>query len=201
VERLALHHCLDAPLGDGAGTLFVARTYPLNGESFVFVAPVTALAGLRARILASGDVALGAESDYERLRIEAGMAGPGHELTEDYIPLEAGLWDAVSFTKGCYIGQEIIARMESRNRLAKTLVRLDLAGVVPPGARISADHSRVGTLTSVVALPDGTAIGLGFVKPDRADTGTRLSVALSEAPDSDQITAEVVAAPLLQARH
>jgi len=55
------------------------------------------------------------------LRIEQGYGAFGRELSQEYIPLETGLLDAVSFTKGCYVGQEIIARMESRGRLAKVL--------------------------------------------------------------------------------
>jgi len=56
---------------------------------------------------------------------------------------------AVSFTKGCYIGQEIIARMDSRHRLAKTLVCLRLSAVVPIGSELYDDEVRVGTLTSI----------------------------------------------------
>ena len=60
---------------------------------------------------------------YNVLRIRAGRPGVGHELSTDYIPLELGLWDEVSFTKGCYTGQEIIARMESRGGWRKRLSR------------------------------------------------------------------------------
>ena len=56
--------------------------------------------------------------------MEAGLPEFGHELGDEYIPLEANLWNDVSFKKGCYTGQEIIARMESRQKLAKRLVGL-----------------------------------------------------------------------------
>ena len=63
---------------------------------------------------------------FEAMRVEAGMPRFPNELNEDYIPLEAGVWEAVSFRKGCYVGQEIIARMESRGQLARRLVRLSV---------------------------------------------------------------------------
>src|SRR6185295_4976010 len=87
---------------------------------------------------------------YNRLRIRAGRPGVGHELTQDYIPLELGLWDEVSFTKGCYTGQEIIARMESRGRLAKTIITVNLSAAVDAPAKLVADGHEVGMLTSSV---------------------------------------------------
>ncbi len=99
------------------------------------------------------------------------------ELNEQYIPLEAGLWDDVSFTKGCYTGQEIIARLESRGRLAKTLVGVALSGPVAPGSVWEAEGRPQGELTSATALPDGRWIGLGFVRPDLAAPGRVLTMA------------------------
>ncbi len=89
----------------------------------------------------------------------------GREILDDTIPLEADLWDAVSFSKGCYIGQEIIARLESRGRMAKQLtgVRLDTQAA-PPLDLLQAGH-RVGRLTSVGHSPDLGWIGLALVKP------------------------------------
>ena len=75
-------------------------------------------------------------------------------MTESYIPLEANLWAAVSFTKGCYIGQEIIARMESRGKLARRLVGLRLDAPVEVGAEVQGQAGAVGTVTSAGVLPD-----------------------------------------------
>ena len=125
------------------------------------------------------------------------MPESAHELTEDYIPLEAGLWDSVSFSKGCYIGQEIIARMESRNKLAKTLVVLHFD---QPGAPLelglsvtNASHESVGTLTSIAPTTEGSITALAFVKPDYAEPDTQLHAAGNPA--------RVVSAPLIRARH
>ncbi|MCS7061414.1 MAG: hypothetical protein RMN25_09645, partial [Anaerolineae bacterium] len=127
--------------------------------------------------------------EYEALRIAAGYPAYPAEINEQYIPLEAGLWDAISFDKGCYIGQEIIARMESRGRLAKRLVRLRWAGHddMPPqaGDRLLHDGQEVGVLTSV--SPTGR-FALGYVQTAYAQEGMQLGVARPPA----QLTAQIV---------
>ncbi|HYO88960.1 MAG TPA: hypothetical protein VER79_09945, partial [Candidatus Limnocylindrales bacterium] len=95
----------------------------------------------------------------------------------DYIPLEVGLWDEVSFSKGCYTGQEIIARMESRHKLAKTIVQITLDQPINAPAPLRLDGREVGTLTSAVAAPDGTHYGIGVVKVAAAVPGSALTVA------------------------
>lgn len=88
------------------------------------------------------------DSTFDARRIAAGAPRFPNELNDSYIPLEAGLWDAVSFKKGCYIGQEIIARMESRNQIAKRLARLDvLEGVAQPGDALTAVDAAEGAAT------------------------------------------------------
>ena len=57
------------------------------------------------------------DAAYDYLRIAAGHPRFGHEIRLKFIPLEANMWDDISFNKGCYTGQEIIARMESRNKV------------------------------------------------------------------------------------
>ncbi len=113
--------------------------------------------------LAAGGLTPAGEGTFDYLRIESGQPRFGHELTLDYIPLEAGLWSDVSFNKGCYTGQEIIARMESRGRLAKRLVRLQSASLLEMGANLTADGKQAGTITSVSDGPRGP-LALGYVK-------------------------------------
>ena len=91
---------------------------------------------------------------YERLRIESGVPAMGHELTEATIPVEAGQWliDAsVSFTKGCYTGQELVARIDSRGGNAPRPVRgLRLSAAAAVGAPITnTDGAALGVITSV----------------------------------------------------
>lgn len=108
---------------------------------------------------------------YNVLRIRAGRPGVGRELSTDHIPLEAGLWDEVSFSKGCYTGQEIIARMESRSRLAKMMVKLQLTQMIEAPVKLFAQGKDVGTLTSSVVTPNGEILGIGFVKVALANVG------------------------------
>lgn len=159
-----LHHFLEFTVG--SGTALIARTFPIAGAGYTLIAPSAERDALLDRL---GGLEFSDEATYQRLRIAAGIPASGHELTEDYIPLEAGLWDAVSFAKGCYIGQEIIARMESRNKLAKTLVRLRLTELTAVGTPILAEGKTVGSLTSSADDDEGGAVGLGYVRVDALD--------------------------------
>lgn len=142
--------------------------------------------------LIARDVPFANTATYDSLRIAAGQPVAGHELTEDYIPLEVGLWDAVSFNKGCYIGQEIIARMESRGKLARMMVQVQLADVVPSGTPlITADGAPAGTLTSMAVTPDGV-IGLAVVKSAYANSGEILQ-AVPESSPTVAVTIQQVA--------
>ena len=101
---------------------------------------------------------------YERRRIEAGVPALGHELTDATIPVEAGQWlvDAsVSFTKGCFTGQELVARIDSRGGNAPRPIRgLRIDGIAAPGDEVVANGKVVGTLTSAAAAVDGTTVAL-----------------------------------------
>lgn len=110
---------------------------------------------------------------YNTLRIRAGIPAMV-ELSAEYIPLEVGLWNEVSFKKGCYTGQEIIARMESRERLAKTLVRIDMETYCEAPADLLVGGRVVGTLTSSVQAPGGALFGMGVIKTDFIAKGTAL---------------------------
>jgi aminomethyltransferase len=165
---LADNHFLDD------GELLVWRGRPLAGDGFTVIAPAARQAALWQQALAAGAVPAG-EAAYQLLRLEAGQAA-NPELTEDYIPLEANLWPAVNFHKGCYIGQEIIARMESRGKLARRLVGLRLTAPVPAGAevRVTADGPVMGTITSAGQLPGLGAVALAYLKTAAAEPGAHV---------------------------
>jgi folate-binding protein YgfZ len=101
----------------------------------------------------------------------------GRELSAEYIPLEVGLWDEVNFHKGCYTGQEIIARMESRNKLARTLVSLKLTEPVDAPVDLYHESRNVGRLTSSVSAPDGEVFAMAVIKSSLARPGVQLRVA------------------------
>jgi tRNA-modifying protein YgfZ len=106
---------------------------------------------------------------YEAVRIEAGIPVMGRELDENTIPAEAGVVDrSVSFTKGCYTGQELVARIDSRGgNVPRRLRGVVLAGgeLPPVGAQIEADGKEVGRLTSVAVSPGlGATVALAYVR-------------------------------------
>lgn len=128
--------------------------------------------GPRAALAAiDGDGSLSAE-DYERARIEAGNPKLGAELDESTIPQEAYLdLDAVSFTKGCFLGQELVARIDSRGHVNKLLRRLRSDDALTPGTDVTVDGKVVGTVTSAVP-----GVALAYVRHE-VDPGATATVA------------------------
>jgi aminomethyltransferase len=170
---LPLHHWREKTIGDA--TVYLHRTDPIAGAGYLLTCEASARDLLFEHLAEAGLTAADDEA-FDYLRIEAGLPRFGHEITSDYIPLEAGLWDDVSFSKGCYVGQEIIARMESRGRLAKKLVLLRAARPIPSGAEIEADGRSAGIITSAATGPAGI-LALGYVKTKALEeAGAALSV-------------------------
>ncbi len=126
---------------------------------------------------------------FEVVRIERGIPRFLADMDTGTIPLEAGIEDrAISFTKGCYVGQEVIVRVTHRGggRVAKKLVRWKAdppAAVVPPaGARIFAASRDIGRVTSAAFSPGREAIvGLGYVHRDFVTPGTEVTVVWNDA--------------------
>jgi folate-binding protein YgfZ len=123
----------------------------------------------------------------EALRIEAGTPIFGIDMAEDTIPLEAGIEGrAISMTKGCYVGQEVIVRILHRGggRVARRLVGLRIEGTIPPapGAALMFDGKPAGHVTSATASPRLGVIALGYVQRDLAAPGSRVVVAETGQP-------------------
>ena len=111
-----------------------------------------------------------AEPLAELARVESGRPRYGVDLDESVIPQEAGLNERlVSFEKGCYVGQETIARLHYRGRPNRRLCRLSLSGPAEPGAGLLLGDRPVGTLTSVAESPELGAIGLALVRREAPD--------------------------------
>jgi folate-binding protein YgfZ len=122
------------------------------------------------------------------LRIEAGMPLFGVDMTTDTIPLEAGIQSrAISMTKGCYVGQEVIVRILHRGhgRVVRRLVGLTIDGADVPGAgtTIYAEAQEAGSITSAAWSPGlGKPVALGYVHRDSAEPGTRLHIGSPDGP-------------------
>jgi aminomethyltransferase len=158
--------------------VIAVRIKPLSVAAWVVIVPNGGAVDVHRALYDAGrathGLQLAGSLAYNMLRVFAGRPGVGRELSGDYIPLEVGLWDEVSFTKGCYTGQEIIARMESRGRLAKTMVRIRLDAPLTAPAELTAAGKIAGTLTSAVTLPERLHVGIAVVKMAYAQPGRTL---------------------------
>ncbi len=137
------------------------------------------MASQRAGIVWSKIVEAGAVPSgdrlWESLRIQQGRPKSDRELTEDYNPLEAGLWQTISFDKGCYIGQETIARLNTYNGVKQKLWGIKLDRPASPQTAIATGDKKVGVLTSYVDTPTG-GFGLGYVRTKAGGEGLQVKV-------------------------
>ncbi|ABF87273.1 glycine cleavage system T protein [Myxococcus xanthus DK 1622] len=119
----------------------------------------------------------------ELLRVEAGVPRYGQDMVDTTIPLEANLANAISYNKGCYIGQEVIARATFRGHMNRKLTGLLLGDAdVAPGTELRRGEKKVGWLTSVVQSPvAGQRVALGYVHRDSLEPGTELTLAAGPA--------------------
>ncbi|MBS1892101.1 MAG: folate-binding protein YgfZ [Actinobacteria bacterium] len=125
----------------------------------------------------------------EIFRVEAGVPRFGAEMDAATMPAEAGIVEnAVSFTKGCYIGQETVARLHYKGKPNRHLRGLRLSGAAEPGAALRLGEKEVGTLGGSVVSPALGPIGLAIVRRE-AEPGAEIAVG------EDGVTAEVVALP------
>jgi folate-binding protein YgfZ len=178
-----------------SGDTLVVRVDDAPLPGYAIWAPVTARPRLIDRLAAAGAVGIDPLLD-EALRIEAGRPAFGIDMTEDTIPLEAGLLErAISTTKGCYVGQEVIIRVLHRGagRVAKRLVRLtfDSSVASPPqaGTPLVADDKETGRITSAAWSPARErVIALGYVHRDAAIDNARVAARTAAGDLAAEIT-------------
>lgn len=113
-------------------------------------------------------------AEYESNRIEHGIGEFGREMSEDTNPLECGLTHYVNFSKGCYIGQEVIARLDTYDKISKHLIGIKAEQKIPDKDReikpvMTVDGKECGFVTSSVYSKQFGHIGLGFVKTSMLD--------------------------------
>jgi aminomethyltransferase len=117
------------------------------------------------------------ESDIRLVRIENGRPRYGEDIRETSLPQETQQMYAVSFTKGCYLGQEIVERIRAQGRVNKKLVRLaiDASAPLAPGTKLDADGKEAGEITSSVYAPEsGSVAALAYVRTPYAEPATVL---------------------------
>jgi len=117
------------------------------------------------------------EADARLVRIENGRPRYGEDIREMTLPQETQQMQAVSFTKGCYLGQEIVERIRAQGHVNKKLVRVvvEAREPLPSGAKLTAEGKEAGEITSSVFSPQTRAVAaLAYVRTPFAETGTRL---------------------------
>ena len=130
------------------------------------------------------------DQTYNVLRVEAGMPVTGLELTENINPWEAGLDDAISLHKGCYNGQEIIARLNTYKKVKQGLFGLRLENEIPLSqlintpAKLLCEGREAGFMTSSALSPRFGPIALGYVRGDYQSPGQQLQVQLTDGPQT-----------------
>ena len=178
---LAPHAHVEATLA-GIATRVVQRSeFGVRPGFFLWAAP-DAMPALRAAVEGAGatpvEPAVG-----EVLRVEAGEPAYGQDVDESVILPETNLEHLVSYTKGCYIGQEVVARVKYRGHVNRALTGLTLEGdrVPTPGAPVFAGEREIGRVTSAVrSLGLGAPIALGYVRREHLEPGSAVAVRIED---------------------
>jgi tRNA-modifying protein YgfZ len=159
-----------------------------TAEGIDLIVRVADATNLRGALIRAGAVEVSVEA-AELVRIEAGVPRFGAEMSTETMPAEAGIVEqAVSFTKGCYIGQEPVARLHYRGRPNRHLRGLELSAPAAPGTSLRLGEKEVGKIGSAAVSPVRGAIALAIVRRE-AEPGSELSVG------EDGVTARVVDLP------
>lgn len=194
-EAAALAPLAWTALADGG---HVARRRAAGEDLFEVWVAVDRAGGLWDRLAAAGAAPLGREA-WDVATLEAGEARWGVDVDDSNLPLEANLNDAISYTKGCYVGQEVIAKATHLGRIGKRLVGLSIAdGTVPESGtaiEVDGEGEAVGRVTRAALSPTlGRPVALGYLKWKYVEPGTALTL---RRPSGDVVAATVVALPFL----
>ena len=175
----------------------VVRAAHTSATGFDLIVRRADASRLRQALLGAGATPVGANT-YEVLRIEAAVPRYGLDMDETNVVTETNLDDAVSYTKGCYIGQEIIARIKYRGHVAKKLTGLSFAEKVEVASGDivkSSDDKDIGRITSAAYSPQlKQTIALGYVKYDYLAAGTPVKI----IHDGNEVSAQVTELPFIR---
>jgi folate-binding protein YgfZ len=166
-------------------TIRVVHRYELGERGFDLLVPRDRIEPLWEVLLKEGEgmeIAPFGLQAFETLRIEAGTPRYGYEMDENIFPLEADVEHAVSYDKGCYIGQETVTRMKFRGHANRHRVGLEIQGGTPPskGDRLEREGVYAGLITSAIFSPSlKRVLGMGYVRRELATPGTELVVKLA----------------------
>lgn len=169
----------------GTVAVRVIREAPTGLPGITLIGAIEDADAIRAAL---GEVALGDDASFDILRIEAGTPVDGVDVRPDNLPQEVGRdARAISFVKGCYLGQETVARIDAIGHVNRIFSGLRIEGDAAPvpGASLSFEGKTVGVITSSAVSPGrGGPIALGYVRVAQAEPGTTLSVEIGGAARS-----------------
>lgn len=146
----------------------------LTSPGYTLIVNAEEASNLWQILIENGVIPMG-DRVWERLRIEQGRPFPDAELTDDYNPLEVRLLNTISYEKGCYIGQETIARLNTYKGVKQHLWGIRLSEKVEPGEVIMIGEEKVGKLTSITATESGY-FGLGYIKTKCGGEGLKVKI-------------------------
>jgi hypothetical protein len=170
----------------GAERLFVRRVDLLGAPGFLLSVPQTALGGLWMAVTDDAGIAPAGSAVFHALRIEACLAWYGIDISEDNLAQEVGrTQQAISFTKGCYLGQEPIARLDALGHVNRELRGLRIASDSPPpsGSLVVAPEveKEIGRVTSsALSYADDQAVALAMLRAGFTEPGTEVVVRVGE---------------------
>jgi folate-binding protein YgfZ len=149
-------------------------------DGYEIIGDKPTLESIREALVGAGAVPVSDEA-WEAYRIANGMPAAEAEFGAFANPLESGLLGAISDDKGCFTGQEVIARLQTYNKVQRRLMAVAITGSAKAGDKLQADGGSAGVLTSVIAL-GSTSIGLALVSARHANVGAVLDIASSDGP-------------------
>jgi len=201
-DKVLGHPQADLTLADFAGvSLRIARHRRGPHDGYDLLVPSDAVDSVIAELTTQGALAV-SQDDLEIVRIEAAIPRHGVDVDDSIIPLEAGMLDAIHWEKGCYVGQEVLARMYHRGHTNKELRQLTISGDSLPdtGAKIfpsTGEDKACGTITCSVFSPKLESIlALGYVRRKYFDAGTALHVSVAGHLVDAQVTSQTIRAPV-----
>jgi folate-binding protein YgfZ len=176
-----------------AGVTLVRGDNPLTPSFELWLAPENQ-GSLYAVLVKAGALPVGTAA-VELLRIAGGVPRYGVDIRERDLPQETEQERALSFVKGCYVGQEIVERIRSRGQVRRKFVGFDIQGTLPAaGTKIQVDGKDVGEITTAASLPWSSGdrrVGLGYIRREVATPGKMLDAGGSEAKVASLPFAEI----------